>query len=203
VNSEIATILIMNGSILVVPGVNFLLLVKYSLLNRFKVGCYCALGITSAIMIHVILSMFGISLLLKTYPQVFDLIRYFGVFYLFYLGTRYWIVFFQNKQNVLDTVPVKADSSGAFVSGFLIDLFNPFISIFYLSLFALIHIENKSFFEFSSYFAVISIITFAWFCFVVRVFSYPFIKKLFQNKTRYIQAFSGAAMYYYSLKIIF
>jgi threonine/homoserine/homoserine lactone efflux protein len=200
--NNIITILMMNGLILIVPGVNFFLVLKYSLLNKFQTGFYCVMGITSAIMIHVILAMLGISILLQTYPQLFAIIRYSGAAYLFYLGTSYLVASSKNKQQQINNLSIKNTNSEALISGFIIDLFNPFVSIFYLSLFSLINITNKPIFELSGYFAIIFFITIAWFSFVIRFFTVPIVKNYFQSKSRYIQIASGIAMYYFCFSLL-
>lgn len=201
--NNVINILMMNGLILVVPGVNFLLLVKYSLLNKFQTGFYCVLGITSAIMIHVILSMLGISLLLKTYPKLFTIIRYSGATYLFYLGTNYLVVGLKNKKQEINELLIKDNNLEALTSGFLIDLFNPFVSIFYLSLFSIISIANEPLYELSGYVAIIFIITIGWFSFVVRFFTIPVVKNYFQSKGKYIRIVSAIAMYYFCATLIY
>lgn len=200
--NNIVTILVINGSILVVPGVNFLLIVRYSLLNKFSTGVYCVLGITAAIMLHAILAIFSISFVLKSYPQLLIVIRYTGALYLFYLGTKFLVAFAQNKKASLELLNTKNNKEEAFFSGFLVDFFNPFISIFYISLFSMLIPNNKSLFELGCYLGTIFIITISWFYVVVRLFTYSLVNNYFQDKGRYVQVLSGIAMYYFCTKII-
>ena len=200
--NNITTILIMNGSILLIPGVNFFLIARYSLLNEFLTGFYCVMGITSAIMLHATLSMFSVSLLLKSYPQLFTIIRYSGGAYLFYLGTRLLVASSKKKHTSLESLSTKIHKTEAFYSGFFVDLFNPFVSIFYLSLFSMLMPNGKSVFELSCYLGTIFIITVSWFCIVVCFFIYSPVKAYFQDKSKYILVFSGIAMYYFCSKVI-
>lgn len=202
--NNIFTILIMNGAILLIPGVNFLLIAKHSLLSGFSVGMRCAMGITGAIMFHVILSAFSISVLLKNYPALFELIRYGGAAYLIYLGTCFLISAYRERipdSSAFSSLDIK--TSEAFRAGFFVDLLNPFVSIFYLSLFSTLMMVNGSLFELTCYALTIFVITFSWFGFVAFFFAQKRMQGYFQGKNHYIQVLSGIAMYYFSCKVIF
>lgn len=194
----------MNGSILLIPGVNFLLIARYSILNEFSAGFYCALGVTSAIMSHVILSMFSVSVLIKKYPELFTIIRYIGGAYLFYLGSMFLLSYLKRELSLKDlSKSINIKKKEAFYSGFFTDLFNPFVSIFYLSLFSMLITDNKSSFELICYFCLILIITISWFGIVAYFFTSSFIRNYFRDKNKYMQVFSGMAMYYFGAKLIF
>jgi len=205
--NNIVQILIMNGSILIIPGVNFFLIVRYSLLYNFLTGFCCAIGVTSAIMLHAILSILSVSIILKIYPSVFTIIRCIGGVYLFYLGTRFLIKFFQRKLCVTNLVPQNINNKEAFYSGFIVDIFNPFVSFFYLSLFTIIASNKTSIFELSNfeiccYLCVIFIITLGWFGTLAALFTCLPAKIFFQNKSKYTQLLSAIAMYYFCSQII-
>ena len=200
--NNILTILIMNGSILIIPGVNFLLVARQSVLNGASSGIYCASGITTAIVFHALLAALSVQILVK-YPFIFAGVRYMGAAYLLYLGTTFLRKAIQNAQTSMEGVNESAQKQESFRSGFFVDLFNPFISIFYLSLFSSFTFSQNPAFELSCYISVILAISIVWFSLVALFFNHPLIRDNLQSKSRYIQALSGLAMYYFSAKVIF
>ena len=90
-------ILGMNGAILLVPGVNFFLVAKYAITNGFRSSFQCVLGITAAIMLHVMFAAFSVGAFLSSHPMIFNLIRFGGGLFLLYLGTRFFISSVKSK----------------------------------------------------------------------------------------------------------
>lgn len=201
--NNIFFILLLNGSILLMPGVNFLLVARHSLLNGISSGLYCAMGITLAIMSHVVLSTLNASFLLKKYPFFVEVVKYSGALYLIYLGTNFIISAFKEPCSSSQSSHLSVQKTAAFKSGFLVDILNPFISIFYLSLSSTIIGIDVSFFELSIYGLVIFLITIFWFSVVAIFFAHKHLHKYFYEKNKYIQMLSGLAIYYFSIKIIF
>lgn len=199
--NNILQIIVMNGMVMIIPGVNFLLVARQSILNGVQVGFFCACGITVAILSHALLAALSVSILITKFPFLFTCIRYVGAAYLVYLGTTFLIRSLQNKAVSLEgEVSMKSES---FRSGFFVDLFNPYISIFYLTMFSSMNFGDNKILELSSYILVIFVMTISWFSMVAVFFNHSLIRDTLQSKTRYIQALSGLAMYYFSAKVIF
>ena len=77
-------------------------------------------------MIHTLFVAFGISTLIKTNQVYFDIIKYFGFIYFTYLGFSQFF-----KKNILDEK--KNESNNSFVTGLLMNLLNPKVSIFFIA----------------------------------------------------------------------
>ncbi len=199
---NIISILIMNGTIMLIPGVNFLIVAQHSLLNGLRAGLSCALGIATAIILHASFAAYSVNVLLERYPLAFMVIRCLGAAYLFYLGTRFLVSYMQNQKEDLAFDNQKTQPRRAFQSGFFIDLLNPFISIFYLSLFSTLIMTQDSTLELSYYLSIIFLLNGAWFSIVALLFNHSFLKKNLEKKSKYIQGFSGIAMYYFCAKIV-
>lgn len=197
-------ILGMNGAVLLVPGVNFFLVAKYAITNGFRSSFQCVIGVTAAIMLHVMFAAFSVGAFLSSHPMIFNLIRFGGGLFLLYLGTRFFISSVKSKS--LELVSTDRDSNGdksAFSAGFFTDLLNPFVSIFYISLFSSIKFGETYFFELLIYGTVILLITIVWFGIISAAFSRKIFKSNFQAKTHIINFLSGMAMYYFGLKVLF
>lgn len=201
---NIVTILLVNGAILIVPGVNFFLIARFAVLEGVLPGVYCAVGVTSAIMLHVVFSIISVEFFLKNYPNLFLGIRYVGAVYLFFLGTQFLMsALSKNIMKTVNSSGFDSHNKSGFYTGFFTDLFNPFISIFYLSLFSLINPKIHLVFELSCYFFTIFVITFCWFGFVAFFFTRSFMLEYFQNKSKQIQAMTGLALYFFSARLFF
>lgn len=201
--NNIFIILATNGAILIIPGVNFLLVAKYALLGGFSKGFYCAVGITIAIMLHTVLAIFSVSTFFKDCPIVFSGIRYVGACYLIYIGTKFLVSVLKDDPKSIGQVTLKSKKIHVFLNGFLIDLFQPFVSIFYLTLFSSLIESDESFIGLFCYSITIFILTLSWFSFVAFFFSYRNMRICFKYKGKYIQIFSAIMMYYFSSKLIF
>jgi threonine/homoserine/homoserine lactone efflux protein len=199
---NIKTILFMNAAILVIPGVNFLLIARLSLLHGRREGLICALGITSAIMLHVIFALASVNVLLKSHPSLFDLVRICGAGFLLYLGTRFLLLAFRSYKQEEDGEQ-NPDRKGSFLAGFVVDLLNPFVSIFYLSLFAALEVDGMGVQASLTYSAVIFFLTLVWFSIVALAFSNQKLQAAFRGKDRWIQCLSGLAMYYFGARVVF
>ena len=113
------------------PGPSILLVTSISAAKGFKAALFATLGMSVAAFIHVILAASGIAAILATSPITFTVIQYLGAAYLIYLG----IELIRSK-----TVTATSDEKSAeirawqyFRRGFLVDLFNPKIALFFLA----------------------------------------------------------------------
>jgi len=94
-------------------------------------------GLVSATYMHGLLSLFGISLILLSSPILFSLLKYIGAAYLFYLGVKFIISLFKknvDKKQKSESVKKKTVLS-SFNEGFLTQILNPKVSMFYIAAF--------------------------------------------------------------------
>lgn len=93
-------------------------------------------GLVMATYCHGLLSLFGISLLLLKSPILFNAIKILGALYLLYLGAKFiWQAWnFSSKETVIAKVE-KLSAMKSFSTGFITQILNPKVSIFYLSAF--------------------------------------------------------------------
>lgn len=115
------------------PGPDTILLVSRSLTQGKRAAYASLLGITGGLSIHAGLVATGLSGLLLYMPLLYDFVRYAGALYLFYLA---WQSFF---------APPRTESGGGLLplsgfwpfwrQGFLTNLLNPKVALFYLALF--------------------------------------------------------------------
>ena len=108
------------------PGPDIIYVFYKSSTSGFKEAVKLSVGLTSGLLIHTLFVAFGISALIKSNQDYFDLIKYFGFTYFTYLGFSQFL-----KKNIGDEKKNKSNNS--FVTGLLMNLLNPKVSIFFIA----------------------------------------------------------------------
>lgn len=122
------------------PGATTFLVLKNSV-NKKEAYYATSLGITSSTLIHVILGVGGLSIIIVHNQFIAELLKYIGAVYLVYLGTKVLAVNIKEKTQRKIIIPTEDLKSARefrddFLEGFLINLFNPKVILFYLGLFS-------------------------------------------------------------------
>ncbi|MFT4020841.1 MAG: LysE family translocator [Acinetobacter sp.] len=123
--------------LVVSPGPNtFLVFNTASSLGKYD-AFLKIFGLVSATYIHGLLSLFGISLIILNSPFLFALLKYLGAAYLFYLGIKFMLSLLKKKtKNITVTKAVtKKSVLASFNEGFLTQILNPKVSMFYIAAF--------------------------------------------------------------------
>jgi len=196
---NLMTILMTNGAILIVPGLNFAL-VAYNTANiSFRSGLLCALGITAAITVHAIAAILGAVTLFNSNPAYFDIIKTSGGVVLCFISISIFISLFKTTSEK----KLVFISSLPFLQGFLADLLNPIVLIFYVSLFAQIVTNDIQKEELGLYILFIILITFSWFALVARLFSMELIQRVSKSYITKVKLVAALLLAYYGLSMIF
>ncbi len=126
-NSEF---LITSLIVVLIPGTGVIYTVSTGLFLGWRASIAAALGCTAGIIPHLFASILGISAILHMSSLVFQVIKYAGAAYLLYLAWSIWrdtgkISFnSQSQRNSFYQIAIK---------GFLINILNPKLSIFFLA----------------------------------------------------------------------
>ena len=119
------------------PGPNFFLVVKNSLVYSRTTGCMTVFGIALAVLIHLSYALFGIGNLMKENTNLFYIIKYSGITYLFYLGVNGVLISFKKKSLFqIENSTILFSKTKAVRQGFITNLLNPEVPIFFISLFS-------------------------------------------------------------------
>lgn len=129
----ILTFLTASALLTIMPGPDIIYVLMQSISNGKKYGFATAFGLVSGIIIHISLIAFGVSEILKHNENIFFIIKLFGALYLFFLAFK---VFKSSSNLVLDSnsVPKKSLSS-LYKQGFIMNVLNPKVTIFFLAFF--------------------------------------------------------------------
>ena len=131
---DLATILLFCGvSFLMVatPGPGVLYVVGRSIDQGRRAGIASMIGIESAEVAHVFAVALGLSALLATSAHALDVLRYAGAAYLIVLGVRRWREGAEEVEGHADP----ATPRRIMAQGFVVQLFNPKVAIFFLAYF--------------------------------------------------------------------
>lgn len=133
----ISTILAIHVFAWLTPGPLFVLIVRNSLMYSRKTGIWTAVGIAVGNFIHITYSVTGIALIISASDTAFNIIKFLGVGYLAYLGTKTLLVKVELR-NADATFDEHKDISpfSAIKIGFLTNILSPMASLFFASIFA-------------------------------------------------------------------
>lgn len=121
----------------ITPGADTLLVLRNAMRGGWTDGMATMLGISSGLLVHATLSALGLSVLLQRSAEAYRLVQWAGAAYLIWLGVDSW----RRSRRVGDAEPATAGSGRlsvapqrSFGEGFLTNLLNPKVALFYLAL---------------------------------------------------------------------
>lgn len=118
----------------ITPGPNMIYLISRTLSQGKKAGLISLLGVMVGFLFHILLVSFGLTAVLFTIPYAYTILKWTGALYLVYLAFQ---AVKPNGRNIFDVEQtLKIDKpSKLFSIGFLTNVLNPKVAVFYLSLF--------------------------------------------------------------------
>ena len=126
------TLFIISGLLLnMAPGPDSLLIMTRSATQGWRAGSAAALGIGAGTMVHIFAAAFGLSALLATSVTAFSVVKYIGAAYLMYIGAR--LLLSKQSDNEPQAAPLAAPYRSIFFQGFLTNVLNPKIVLFFLA----------------------------------------------------------------------
>lgn len=126
--STIVVFLLAGLGLLVIPGPAVLYIVTRSVAQGRRAGLASVGGIETANLVHMTAAALGLSALLLTSALAFSVVKYLGAAYLVVLGVRTLLT--RNAHAALSVSPPQKLSQ-IFANGFLVNLLNPKVALFY------------------------------------------------------------------------
>jgi len=115
------------------PGPDNIFVLTQSLVNGIKAGLATVFGLMLGCLFHTTLVAFGVSEIIKQNENLFFLIKLFGASYLLYLSYK---VYTKESQIIFSTKNIiKRSSLELFWKGFLMNVLNPKVTIFFFAFF--------------------------------------------------------------------
>lgn len=186
------------------PGPDFAVVVKHSVQYGRRAAIITSIGVGFAILLHVIYSLLGLGLMLKTSPIVFQIFIYAAAGYLFYLGwtsVRSKAPKKQGQNSEMVKQPNISDSK-AFGIGFLTNGLNPKATLFFLTLFVgIVSIETPNEIK-ALYGLYLAVATGVWFCTLSFFLSTSKVRNLITSKGYWFDRFMGAVLILLAIKLV-
>lgn len=196
----IATLLVMS------PGPNGVLIVKTASSQGKSASMLNIAGLFVATFAHGALSIFGLSALVLQSAELFMLVKILGAAYLFYIGAKAIWQSLQS-QKAAETLGAQEQRPHSrlyfFSEGFLTQLLNPKVSVFYLAAFP--QFIDPATFTYTAAFSLVALhatIIFSWFS--VMTLAIGKVKQFSQQSSlgAWVQRVSGSVMIYFSALVL-
>ncbi|MBT2162114.1 LysE family translocator [Zobellia sp. KMM 6746] len=115
------------------PGPDNIYVLMQSLVNGKKYGLATTAGLISGCLVHTSLLAFGVSLIIRESEALFMGIKVLGAIYLFYLAFK--VFRSSGSLNLSEGVAPKKGLWQLFKQGFIMNVLNPKVTIFFLAFF--------------------------------------------------------------------
>jgi len=116
--------------VVMIPGTGAIYTVSTGLAQGRKASVFAALGCTAGIVPHLLATVLGLATLMHTSALAFQVLRYAGVGYLFYVAYATWR---DKAAFAIDEAPSTTTAATLVVKAFLLNILNPKLTIFFLA----------------------------------------------------------------------
>ena len=123
--------LISSLTLTLLPGPDLLFVVSTSLARGWKKGVLVGLGLCSGLILHTALLVLGVGTFLGRIPEGVRALELLGALYLLFIAYGVW----NSSQNSLKSNSKKQGVERLYFTGFIMNLTNPKVSLFFISFF--------------------------------------------------------------------
>jgi len=197
----VATLLVIS------PGPNGLLIAKTVPISGRKAGFANVWGFMAAFYVHGTLSIFGLSVLLVQSAEAFFIFKLLGASYLCWIGVKSllsaWKHEAQHSSVEIEERDKVASLRGAFVEGFLTNVLNPKVSMFYLAAFPQFLVFGDSASQAYLLVSAHALVNLLWFSIMVALLSKLGNVTRSGIFTRWLKSFTGIVFIGFGMKLAF
>lgn len=189
--------------LIILPGPDTAIATKNTLTVGRTGGFKTILGTCCALLIHTLAAVVGLSAIIVKSAFLFSIFKYFGAVYLVYLGIKTLWALKQNKTTASD-IPAESKYEGksCFKQGFLTNLLNPKVAVFFLTFLPqFVESGSQSFLPFLIMGITYMLLTALWFLFYIYLLDQirAFMKK---PKTQsVIEGITGTVLIGFGIKL--
>ena len=204
---NVSLFLVMCIFLIILPGPDTAIATKNTLTVGKKGGLQTIIGSCCGLLIHTIAAVIGLSAIIVKSAYVFSILKYVGAVYLCYLGVKtLWILKKLQAQQVEETDEAlddnKYDSHSCFKQGFLTNITNPKVAVFFLTFLPqFVDGSGDTFLPFLMMGMMYTVLTALWFVFYVYLLDKisAFMKKP-KTKT-VIEGLTGTVLIGFGIKL--
>lgn len=113
------------------PGPDVLYITSHALRGGVRAGIVAGLGITAGCFVHIAAAAIGVGALLATSAAAFNVLKWVGAGYLFYVGLKLLLARGGGSSPLAQAEA--SPLSGVFAGGFLTNVLNPKVALFFLA----------------------------------------------------------------------
>jgi RhtB (resistance to homoserine/threonine) family protein len=195
--AEFTTLAVLHALAVISPGPDFAVVLRQSVVHGRRVAFATSAGIGCGIVVHVLYSVLGLGLLLRTSPRVLEGIQIVGAAYLLWLGIQSLRA--RPRSDVASEASPIADAVGggvrrAFVTGFLTNATNVKATWFFLSVFTVVVSPQTPRWLQGAYGAWMAVTTTLWFSLVSFGFSQPAVRRAFLRRGHWFDRAMGVVL---------
>jgi threonine/homoserine/homoserine lactone efflux protein len=117
----------------ITPGPDTLYIIGRSSTLGWRAGAVAALGIGAGTLVHICAAALGLSALLAASAAAFTAVKLVGAAYLLYVGITLIRTASAKPASARTRVPRTASTRGIFIQGFLTNVLNPKVALFFLA----------------------------------------------------------------------
>ncbi|MDM5375430.1 LysE family translocator [Bacillus cereus] len=200
--------IIMSICLIILPGPDTAMATKNTLVAGKVGGVKTVFGTCVALLIHTLAAVIGLSALIVKSALLFSIFKYVGALYLIYIGIKALLAV-RNKEGI-DTNDISLNNedehthTSCFRQGFLTNLLNPKVAVFFLTFLPqFLNPNHNTFIQLlvmGLTYLVLTAIWFAFYIFLIDKIS-AFMKK--PKTQRYIQGLTGVVLIGFGIKLAF
>jgi len=187
------------------PGADFAMVTKNSLLHSRKAGLCTALGIGTAMWVHMTYCVLGLAVVIQKSPWIFHTIQYIGALYLTYLGIM--LLKPHASGNIATTVnintPTPLSNRKAFQQGFICNLLNPKATLFFLTIFSAVATTQTTLLLNLAYAVEMFLTAMLWFCSLAYLISHHAVSAWLNKSTKMIERVLGVVLLGLAVFVVF
>ena len=200
--AEFLTVALIHLLAVASPGPDFAVVVRESVAHGRRAGTWTALGVGSAIFLHVGYSLLGIGLIVSQSIVLFNVLKWLAAAYLLYIGFKA----LRAKpaapgDEAVATLPVERSAGAAYRAGFMTNGLNPKATLFFFSLFTVVINPHTPLAVQAGYGVYLAVATAAWFCLVALLFSQQRVRAGFARMGHWFDRTMGAVLIALGVKI--
>lgn len=200
--AEFLTVALIHLLAVASPGPDFAVVVRESVAHGRKAGTYTAMGVGTAIFLHVGYSLLGIGLIVSQSIVLFNALKWAAAGYLLYIGFKALRAKPANASGApVNVAQGERTARGAFTSGFVTNGLNPKATLFFLSLFTVVINPHTPLWVQAGYGVYLAVATGIWFCLVARLFSQERVRAGFARMGHWFDRAMGGVLVALGLKL--
>ena len=198
--------IIMSICLIILPGPDTAMATKNSLVAGKIGGVKTVFGTCVALLIHTLAAVIGLSALIVKSALLFSIFKYVGAVYLVYIGIKALLAVRNTSDLNTNEVPINNENkhTSCFRQGFLTNLLNPKIAVFFLTFLPqFLNPNHNTFIQLlvmGLTYLILTVIWFAFYIFLIDKIS-AFMKK--PKTQRYIQGLTGIVLIGFGIKLAF